>query len=58
MKTAHLNEMAISLAVWCDPFDAMVLGMLFKQLKMIKKLGGTIAEWHDTTLDADETTFK
>ncbi len=51
MRTAHLNERAISLAVWYDPFDAMVLAMLFKQFKMIKKLGGDTSEWHDIPLD-------
>ena len=53
MATAHLNERAISLAVWYDPFDAMILGMLFAQFKMIKRLGGTVSEWYDTALDAE-----
>lgn len=51
MATAHLNERAISFAVFYDPFDAMVLGMLFAQFKMIKRLGGTVSEWYDSTLD-------
>ncbi len=51
MSTAHLNERAVSLAVWYDPFDAMVLAMLFKQFKMIRKLGGELSEWTDTALD-------
>jgi hypothetical protein len=31
---------------------AMVLAMLFEQFKMIRKLGGEVGEWHDTTLAA------
>ena len=53
MSTGHLNERAISLAVWYDPFDAMVLGMLFAQYKMIRKLGGNITVWQDVTLDGE-----
>ena len=41
VQTAHLNERAISLAVFCDPLQSMTLAMLFKQFKVIKKLGGT-----------------
>lgn len=55
IRTSHLNERAISLAVFYDPFDAMILAMLFKQFKMIKKLGGDTSEWNewnDTTLDS------
>jgi hypothetical protein len=52
MSTAHLNERAVSMAVFYEPFDAMVLAMLFSQFKMIKRLGGKVGEWN-TTLDAE-----
>ena len=48
MQTGHLNERAISLAVFCDPLQAMMLGMLFKQFKMIRSLGGTLEEAQGT----------
>ena len=44
MLTGHLNERAISLAVFCDPLQSLMLGMLFKQFKMIRALGGTLEE--------------
>jgi hypothetical protein len=52
MSTAHLNERAVSMAVFYEPFDAMVLAMLFRQFKMIRRLGGKVGEWN-TTLDAE-----
>jgi hypothetical protein len=52
MRTSHLNERAISLAVLYDPFDAMVLAMLFAQFKAIRRLGGAASEWRETTLDS------
>jgi hypothetical protein len=55
LLTGHLNERAISLAVFCDPLQAMMLGMLFKQFKMIRALGGTMEESQDT-LDSDGET--
>ena len=54
MQTAHLNERAISLAVFCDPLQSMTLAMLFKQLKVIKKLGGDFSEWQQEPLDESE----
>jgi hypothetical protein len=54
MQTAHLNERAISLAVFCDPLQSMTLAMLFKQFKVIKKLGGDFSEWQQEPLDESE----
>lgn len=54
MQTAHLNERAISLAVFCDPLQSMTLAMLFKQFKAIKKLGGDFSEWQQEPLDESE----
>lgn len=54
MQTAHLNERAISLAVFCDPLQSMMLAMLFKQFKVIKKLGGDFSEWQQEPLDESE----
>jgi hypothetical protein len=54
MQTAHLNERAISLAVFCDPLQSMTLAMLFKQFKVIKKLGGDFTEWQQEPLDDPE----
>jgi len=48
LLTGHLNERAISLAVFCDSLQAMMLGMLFKQFKMIRALGGTLEESQGT----------
>jgi hypothetical protein len=53
LLTGHLNERAISLAVFCDPLQAMMLGMLFKQFKMIRALGGTLEE-AQSSLDSRE----
>jgi hypothetical protein len=53
LLTGHLNERAISLAVFTDPMQAMMLAMLFKQFKMIKALGGTLKDAQDT-LDPKE----
>jgi hypothetical protein len=55
MQTAHLNERAISLAVFCDPLQSMMLAMLFKQFKVIKKLGGDFSEWQQEPLDESES---
>ena len=54
VQTAHLNERAISLAVFCDPLQSMMLAMLFKQFKVIKKLGGDFSEWQQEPLDESE----
>jgi hypothetical protein len=54
VQTAHLNERAISLAVFCDPLQSMTLAMLFKQFKVIKKLGGDFSEWQQEPLDESE----
>jgi len=54
MQTAHLNERAISLAVFCDPLQSMMLAMLFKQFKVIRKLGGDFSEWQQEPLDESE----
>ena len=54
MRTAHLNERAISLAVFCDPLQSITLAMLFKQFKVIKKLGGDFSEWQQAPLDESE----
>jgi len=54
MRTGHLNERAISLAVFCDPLQSMMLAMLFKQFKVIKKLGGDFSEWQQEPLDESE----
>jgi len=54
MRTAHLNERAISLAVFCDPLQSMTLAMLFKQFKVIKRLGGDFSEWQQEPLDESE----
>ena len=54
MPTAHLNERAISLAVFCDPLQSMMLAMLFKQFKVIKRLGGNFSEWQQEPLDESE----
>jgi hypothetical protein len=54
MQTGHLNERAISLAVFCDPLQSMMLAMLFKQFKVIKKLGGDFSEWQQEPLDESE----
>jgi len=51
MRTGHLNERAISLAVFCDPLQSMTLAMLFKQFKVIKTLGGDFSEWQQEPLD-------
>jgi hypothetical protein len=40
VQTGHLNERAISLAVFADPMQSLMLAMLFKQYKMIRALGG------------------
>lgn len=45
VKTGHLNERAISLAVFVDPLESLMLAMLFKQFKMILKLGGELSDW-------------
>jgi len=37
MQLSHLNERAISLAVFCDPLQSMMMAMLFKQFEMIKR---------------------
>ena len=50
LQTAHLNERAISLAVFCDPLQSMMLAMLFKQFKVIVKLGGDFSEWQQEEL--------
>ena len=55
VQTAHLNERAISLAVFCDPLQSMMLAMLFKQFKVIKKLGGDFSEWQQEPLDESES---
>ncbi len=39
MRTARLKETAVSLAVWYDPFDAMVLSLLFARNEMIRRRG-------------------
>jgi hypothetical protein len=54
MQTGHLNERAISLAVFCDPLQSMMLAMLFKQFKVIKKLGGDFSEWQQEPLNDSE----
>ena len=54
MQTAHLNERAISLSVFCDPLQSMMLAMLFKQFKVIEKLGGDFAEWQQEPLEESE----
>ena len=54
MQTAHLNERAISLAVFCDPLQSMTLAMLFKQFKVIKKLGEDFSEWQQEPLGESE----
>jgi len=55
VQTGHLNERAISLAVFCDPLQSMMLAMLFKQFKVIKALGGNFSEWQQNELqDASE----
>jgi hypothetical protein len=54
MQTAHLNERAISLAVFCDPLQSMMLAMLFKQFMVIKKLGGDFSEWQQEPLGESE----
>ncbi len=51
-QTGHLNERAISLAVFCDPLQSLMLAMLFKQFKAIVKLGGAFSEWQ-TELDSE-----
>lgn len=52
MATGRTSERAISLGVFYDPFDALVLAMLFKQFKMIRRLGGDVSEWNEQgTLD-------
>ena len=56
--TGHLNERAISLAVFCDPLQAMMLGMLFKQFKMIRALGGTLEEAQGTLDSGGEASVK
>ena len=53
MRTSHLNERAISNAVFCDPLQSMMLAMLFKQFKVIKRLGGDFSEWQQDALDGD-----
>jgi hypothetical protein len=50
VRTGHLNERAISLAVIPDVMQCMMLAMLFKQFKMIKALGGK-TEPHQEALD-------
>ncbi len=51
MQTGHLNERAISLAVFCDPLQSLMLAMLFKQFKMIVRLVGEISEWQQDLLE-------
>ncbi len=53
LRTGHLNERAISLAVFCDPLQSLMLAMLFKQFKEIVKLGGDFSEWQQMALDDD-----
>jgi hypothetical protein len=55
MSTAHLNERAVSIAVFFEPFDAIVLAMLFTQFKMIKRLGGEVGEWNPLWRPDDRT---
>ena len=54
MQPAHLNERAISLAMFCDPLQSMTLAMLFKQFKVFKKLSGDFSEWQQGSLDESE----
>jgi hypothetical protein len=53
VQTGHLNERAISLAVFCDPLQSLMLAMLFKQFKMIVELGGRFEDGQ-ATLDPEE----
>jgi len=46
--TGHLNERAISLAVFADPMQSLMLAMLFKQFKMIVELGGRFEDGQAT----------
>lgn len=54
MTLAHLNERAISSAVFTDPLQAMMLAQLFKMFKVIKKLGGDFSEWQQEGLDEEK----
>jgi hypothetical protein len=54
MQTLHLNERAISLAVFCDPLQSITLAMLFKQCKALKKLGEDFSESQQEPLDESE----
>ena len=54
VQTGHLNERAISLAVFCDPLQSLMLAMLFKQFKMILRLGGDSTEWQQDSLSPEE----
>jgi hypothetical protein len=56
MQTGHLNERAISLAVFCDPLQSLMLPQMFKMFKVIKQLGGDFSEWQEDELSAPETT--
>jgi len=51
MNLCHLNERAIGLACFTDPFDSMLLAIAFASYKMLRRLGGDPVEWHDGTLD-------
>jgi hypothetical protein len=55
MTLSHLNERAISLAVFTDPLESMMLAQMFKMFKVIKRLGGDFSEWQQDELDADRT---
>ena len=58
MAMGHLNERAISLAVFCDPLQSLMLAQMFKMFKVIKQLGGDFSEWQQDELSAPETTDK
>jgi hypothetical protein len=51
LQTGHLDERSISVAVFADPLQSPMLAILFKQFKMILRLGGDAPEWQQDSLE-------
>jgi hypothetical protein len=50
MRLGHLNERAISMAIFTDPLQALMVAQLFKIFKVVKQVGGDFSEWQQAGL--------
>jgi hypothetical protein len=54
MRLGHLNERAISTAIFTDPLQAVMLAQLFKLFKTLKRMGGDFSEWQQDSLHSGQ----